>query len=263
MSYLSPTFWFTEGGRETTYSVFPGYGLLQLWMLPLIVFAFYRLIFTKDKNLSFIIAWLFIAIIPAAITKEGYRPNRIGSLLCYWEIIAAYGLMEFFSIIRWRGFRLLVICTIFVSTLFYLNLYFFISPAKYPSALSYGYRDLIAKVRTYSGKYDTIIFDRGNQSQIFVAFYNRLEPRQYQFFSTQWWPKIEQRKLLFLDMLDPYSLGKYTFKSFNPSSDLVPGNLIVIRAEKSNSLLEPYIIDKVEYPDRTPAFYILAKNEKP
>ena len=273
VSYLSPTFWFTEGGREITYAVFPGYGLLHLWLLPLIIFAFYRLFVTKEKNLPLLLFWLFLAIIPAAITKEGYRPNRIGSLLTFWEIIAAYGLVEIFSKARqwktpqgwpqglpWGGLVSGVI--ILVSLVSYLNLYFFIAPAKYPSALSFGYRDLLAKIKIYSDKYTTIVFDRGSQAQIFVAFYNRLDPTEYQSSSATWWPRITERKLLFLDMLDPYSLGKYTFKTFDASRDLVPGNLVVIRAEKANPSLDPYILDKVEYPDRTPAFYLLAYDQK-
>ncbi|MFZ2202752.1 MAG: hypothetical protein WAV56_05180, partial [Microgenomates group bacterium] len=262
LSYLSPTFWFTEGGREITYSVFPGYGLLHWWLLPLIIFAFYRLFVTKEKNLALLLFWLFLAIIPAAITKEGYRPNRVGSLLAFWEIIAAYGLVELFSKIRRPIFRWGTGVVIFISLVTYLNLYFFIAPAKYPSALSFGYRDLLAKIKTYSDKYPQIIFDRGNQAQIFVAFYNRLDPKEYQSYSAAWWPQIEQRKLLFLDMLDPYSLGQFTFKSFDASTDLVPGNLVVIRAEKANPALDPYILDKVEYPDRTPAFYLLSYDQK-
>lgn len=262
VSYLSPTFWFTEGGREITYSVFPGYGLLHLWLLPLIVFAFYRLFVTKEKNLPLLLFWLFLAIIPAAITKEGYRPNRVGSLLAFWEIIAAYGLVELFSKVRkpwvWWGAGIFI----FISLVAYLNLYFFIAPAKYPSALSFGYRDLMAKVRTRAAKYQQIIFDRGSQAQIFVAFYNRVDPGEYQRAAASWWPQIEARHLLFLDMLDPYSLGKYTFKSFDASTDLVPGNLIVIRAEKMNHSLTPYILDSVDYPDRTPAFYLLTYDQK-
>ena len=262
ISYLSPTFWFTEGGREITYAVFPGYGLLYLWLLPLIIFAFYRLFVTKEKNLPLLLFWLFLAIIPAAITKEGYRPNRVASLLAFWEIIAAYGLVEFLTLVHGRAVRWGTAAIILVSLLAYLNLYFFIAPAKYPGALSFGYRDLLAKVRTYSDKYSTIVFDRGSQAQIFVAFYNRLDPTEYQSSSATWWPRITEKKLLFLDMLDPYSLGKYTFKTFDASRDLVPGNLVVIRAEKANPSLDPYILDKVEYPDRTPAFYLLAYDQK-
>ena len=262
VSYLSPTFWFTEGGREITYAVFPGYGLLHLWLLPLIIFAFYRLFVNKEKNLPLLLFWLFLAIIPAAITKEGYRPNRVGSLMAFWEIIAAYGLVEFLTKVPGRAIRWGTATVIFISLVAYLNLYFFIAPAKYPAALSFGYRDLLAKVRTYSDKYSTIVFDRGSQAQIFVAFYNRLDPTEYQSSSAAWWPQITEKKLLFLDMLDPYSLGKYTFKTFDASRDLVPGNLVVIRAEKANPSLTPYILDTIEYPDRTPAFYLLAYAQK-
>ncbi len=262
ISYLSPTFWFTEGGREITYSVFPGMGLLHLWMFPLIIIAFYRLIINKDKNFVLILSWLLLAIVPAAITKEGYRPNRVGSLLTFWEIIAAYGTLELFSKFKNQIVRLGFVAIILVSLVAYVNFYVFIAPTKYPSALSFGYRDLISKIDKYKDKYKNIIVDRGNQSQIFVAFYDHLDPTLYQTYSSQWWPQIQKRKLLFLDMLDPYTLGQYTFKTFNVSVDLAPGNLVVIPAPKMRDDWKSLMIDQVNYPDQTPAFYLLANNEK-
>lgn len=263
VSYLSPTFWFTEGGREITYSVFPGYGLLPLWMLPLVIFSLYRLIVNKEKNLPLLLFWLFLAIIPAAITKEGYRPNRAGSLLGFWEIIAAYGFWQLVTGVRLfqkKSVQIGLLSVCLISLVSYLNLYFFSSVAKYPTAMSFGYRDLIKKVSGVSDNYQQIIFDKGSQSQIFVAFYSRMDPTYYQKYSETWWPRIESGHVLFLDMLDPYSLGKYTFKSFN-RADLTRGNLVVIRGEKMNSDLEPFIVDSIKYPDQSTAFYLLSKNE--
>src|SRR3989344_1218384 len=261
VSYLSPTFWFTEGGREITYSVFPGYGLLPLWMFPLVIFAIFRLFVNKEKNLPLLLFWLFLAIIPAAITKEGYRPNRAGSLLGFWEIVAAYGFWQLLTgvkLFQKKSVQVGLLSVCVISLVSYLNLYFFTSVAKYPTSLSYGYRDLMKKVSEVSDNYQQIIFDKGSQSQIFVAFYTRMDPATYQKYSETWWPIIEFGNVLFLDMLDPYSLDKYIFKSFN-RSDLAKGNLVVIRGENMNPDFEPFVVDSIKYPDQSTAFYLLTK----
>ena len=89
-----------------------------------------------------------------------------------------------------------------------------------------------------------------------------MDPSFYQDFSKEWWPMIEKKNLLYLDMIDGYNLGKYTFKSFDPSSDLITGNMVVIRSEKYNPNFAPNVLDRVDYPDDTPAFFILSYVKK-
>lgn len=265
VSYLSPSFWFTEGGREITYSVFPGNGLLYLFMLPLVVYGLYALIRINHPAKKIILIWLFIGIIPAALTKDGYRPNRVGSLLGLWEIVAALGFWELLKLIPSKFKKISIILTSFivtVSVISYLNLYFFTSPIKYPESLLYGYRELVTKIEKLSPQYSRVIIDRGSQSQVFIAFYTKMDPSFYQDFSKEWWPVIEKKNLLFLDMINEYELGKFTFKSFDPSSDLIPGNLVVIKTEKYNPNFAPNVLDRVDYPDDTPAFYILSYVKK-
>jgi len=265
ISYLSPTFWFTEGGREITYSVFPGFGLLHLFMFPLLFYGLYMLIKINHPAKKIIFLWLLLGIIPAAITKDGYRPNRAGSLLTLLEIISAFGFYELMKIVPKKmktATSLISTIIIGISVFFYLNLYFFVSPVKYPQALSFGYRELLGKVTKIASNYQKIIFDRGNQSQVFVAFYSAMNPAEYQKYSQRWWPVIEKQNLLFLDMMNNYSLDKYIFKSFDASADLVPGNLVIIRAEKLDPNLSADILDQVNYPDNTPVFYLLSYVEK-
>ena len=267
VSYLSPTFWFTEGGREITYSVFPGFGLLYLFMFPLAVFGLYSLIKINHPAKKILFLWLFLGIIPAAITKDGYRPNRVGSLLVFWEIIASLGFWELFKLIPSNLKKVAIALSVAIATvsvISYFNLYFFLSPAKYPRAMSYGYRELFNKIKPLENQYEEIIFDRGNQSQAFTAFYTQIDPLLFQSFSKDWWKRIEERDIAFLDQLDPYTLGKYTYKTFDENSDLKPKVLIVVHPEKYNvhPNLKKHLLDTINYPDGSPAFYILSYVEE-
>ena len=258
ISYLSPTFWFSDGGHETTYSIFPGYGLLPLWFLPFILLSFYFLVSSKNKSLPIIAAWLLLAILPAAITKLGFRPNRVGSLLGFWEIIAALGFIEAYTRYKIRPYiSLLLTCFIFISFVFYLNLYFFSSRVLYPSAMSYGFRDLVASINQHKRPGEEVIIQRGDEGHIFIAFYNQLEPKSFQQQSSIWWNDVQQNKLLFVDMLDPYRLDDYVFKTIDTCTDFSMESLVVIKAAKMKDEYKPYVVDIIAHSDQTPAFYLI------
>lgn len=257
LSYLSPTFWFSEGGRETTYSIFPGAGLLYIWMLPLIVVAGYQLIKNRHSALVPLALWLALAIIPAAITKEGYRPNRVGSLLGYWELFSAFGLVWLYQRQVKPIISLVLLGVVALFFGLYLNLYFFLAPLRFPQAMAYGYGELVGKIESHLLPTETVIMDKGDEAQIFVAFYTKLDPTVHQTAAKEWWPRIEERSLLFVDMLDPYSLGRYTFKTFNRCTDLRLNTLSVIRSHKLDERFKPFIVTQVNYPDLSPAFFIL------
>lgn len=260
LSYLSPAFWFAESGRETTYAIIPGRGLLYSWMMPLLFYGIYSLAKRKDRTSFIFLLWLLLGIIPAAITKEGYRPNRAGSLMTLFELVSAFGFVELLQNFRFLNKalgKIIIGFIILISFAFYLNDYFIVWKIKYPDAMSYGYRELVAKVNQYQKDYDKVVIDRGGQSQVFFAFYSKMNPAEYQTYSKKWWPIIQERNLLFLDMIDSYTLKNFTFRSFDASVDLAPGNLIVIPAAKVTEILKPNIVDQVNYPDRKPAFYLL------
>jgi 4-amino-4-deoxy-L-arabinose transferase-like glycosyltransferase len=285
LSYLSPAFWFAESGREISYAIIPGRGLLYLWMFPFLLYGFYSLVtnIISKTNVSqkrmmslrrgkptwlsqaskVIFIWLLFGILPAAITKEGYRPNRAGSLLSIFEIISAYGLV---NIIRTYSFTQkvwvkvgfgLVIC---VSLIYYLVDLFAFWPIKFPESMSYGYRDLVSKVMQYDE--ESVIIDKGSESHIFFAFYSHMPPRDFQAYSNEWWKEIQEKDLQFVDMQEKYKLDRYTFKTFDASTDIRPNVIVVIPAKKMTEILRPYILNVVYYKNREPAFYLLKHHEK-
>ncbi len=264
ISYLTPSFWFTEGGRETTYSVIPGRGLLYFWMIIPVAMGILSPL-TRKKELRLILLWLLLGIIPAALTKEGYRPNRVASLLTLWEMVAAVGAVSFLSRLAPARRRIVLLISTLVISVFsasYFYDYVYASTTKSPDALVFGYRDLVVKIQSRQAGFENVVVDRGSQSQVFFAFYEKIDPSYYQTFSQVWWPQVLEKKLLFLDMLDGYRLDKFIFKSFNQETDLLSGNLVIIPARKINDELKKFVIDSVVYPDRTPAFYLLTNAQK-
>ena len=218
VSYFTPSFWFTEGGREITYSVIPGRGLLYFWQMPLLIFAIIMLAKNNSKKTNaIIVAWLLLAAIPAAITKEGYRPNRAGSFATLFEILSALGLFHLLTSIKISKFiiALAVVPCLFL-TVAYFEDYYSASQVKYPSSLSFGWREAITYIDSVQTGYDMIHIEQGSQPQSFVAFYTKVPPRDFQLATISWNKKIaKQSDIQYLDQLGDYGLGKYQFKSFS------------------------------------------------
>ena len=231
-SYLSPSFWFTEGGRETTYSVIPGRGLLYFWQFPVIVFALYKLFQEKKYHqLKFIIPWLLLAAIPAAITKEGYRPNRAAAFATLFEIVSAYGLYLLFVREKYlKKYTILAVFVVAMSFIFYMEDYFSSSKTQFPNAMSYGWNKAVVAVNNLESKYDVVQIERGSQSQSFFAFYKPISPNDFQKATYDW----DTTKVSYLDQIGEYKIGKYLFKDFSWPENR--NNHTIYLASKFNTL---------------------------
>ncbi len=262
LSYLSPNFWFAQGGNEISYHNIPNTGLLYFWQPPFIIYALLNL-FRKPSKLSWLfLAWILIAPLPAAITRDGNRPNRASAFLTLWEILTAYGLSLMLPHIK-RPLQLTFLAVISTFFLWYTHDYFIASPITYPNSLNYGYRQVVSKVSQLDSQFDQVIIDRGHESQMFFAFYQQLDPRLYQQASSLWWDRFQQTDYLYLDMLDNYALGKYHFKSFNLDDLKTPNTLIVLMKDSffDSNRLQPFVFDTIDYPNGEIAFYLLSTKQ--
>ncbi len=215
VSYFTPSFWFTEGGREITYSVIPGRGLLYFWMLPLIFWGLFNLLRKPDLKKT-------LLVISAALTKEGYRPNRAGSFALLWEMLAAYGLWALLQInfLRQKYIVISFLTIASLLTIFYFEDYAFNSFVKYPLSMSYGWRDALKYVKSVEKMYNTVMISQGNQPQSFVAFYLQIDPKRFQYWSNNWTHLIErQGNVKYLDQLGKYNLDKFDFEILNWPED--------------------------------------------
>lgn len=224
-SYFSLHFWFLEGGREITYSVIPGRGLLLLIFLPFLVFGLVSLyksdLPTQHKKLLFV--WLLLAPLPASLTKEGYRPNRAIAFMFLLEFFIAFGVWDFAVNYLHRSKTKISIlaCLVAISLVFYAEDYFFTSHVKYGEGMSYGWRETISEINKVQKNYRTIHIEQGGQAQSMVAFYQKTPPQLFQQHSRVWQEKLEKNSdIKYLDQLGDYSLENFRFKSFSWPEDI-------------------------------------------
>lgn len=258
LSYLTPTFLFTQGAGESTYGMIPGHGVLYLFELPFILFALFSVIKRPQAPILLIIAWILLSVVPAALTKgPGFAANRVAVMMPAIQILSAYG-----AFILWEKFaknkKLLRFYCLFVLTgvFFFLEAYFYHGPRANGPSMSYGWRETIQHINSVGGEYESVIVSKAlSEPHIFVAFYNKWDPDTYQKESKDWL-RYSKQGLLFVDQLGEWHLGKYTFRDIKYDEDRYLENSLIIG--RSKDFPENVVAEKkVSYPDGKPAILIV------
>jgi 4-amino-4-deoxy-L-arabinose transferase-like glycosyltransferase len=266
LGYLSPQFLFTEGVSGWDYGMIPGRGVLYIFEIPFILMSLWYIArngFKKSKGLTFVLLWILLSPIAAALTKgPGYAGNRAATMMPALQVFSAFGAVLLFDLITKKakikpgylatGF--ILVFGIFL-TIFSEDYIYHASRAAAPAML-YGRREAVLEVSAREENYNEIFLSRSlTEPQIFVAFYTRWDPADYQEASVDWL-RYEEENLPFLDQLGKYHLGKYTFKSLDYINDSkIPQVMIVGKPEDFSANVVPSKI--INYPNASPALYLI------
>lgn len=253
LSYFSPQFFFTQGAGESTYGLLPGQGMLYLAEVPFIIFAMWFFVKKPSKEIGFILLWVVLAPIPAALTKgAGLAGNRTATMMPAIQILSAYGGIILFQKItqRWRSLwskRILLFCyfaILLISLIFFIESYIYHAPKVNAPSMSYGWQETFKYLNAVDSEYKEIIVSRSfSEPQIFVGFYKAWDPNDYQK-ATKDWLRYKKEKLLFVDQLGEYRLGKYIFRNIHYSAD--------------QNLTETLLVGKLrDFPKDTPTLKIV------
>jgi len=204
VDYFSPKFLFTEGGTQFQFSV-PARGLLYPLGLPFFYLGLFWVIrkaFKGKSDYRFVLAWLALGPIPAAITTEPNAVVRATTMLPLPMIITAIGLEGF---AKWVSTRTkipsslslyliyIVILALFVES--YLKVYFIDYRNNYSWAWQYGYRQMVEYVKGNYQKYDKVIITKKyGEPHEFLLFYWPWDPAKYKedpnlirFYQSGWY----------------------------------------------------------------------------
>ena len=184
LNHFSPRFIFTEGDWSNPRQATPFYGYLHLpEILTLILGLFVILNRQVDKSRflnhkSLILAWLLLAPIPSALSRDIISAVRSLPLMIPLVLISGFGLSRLAS----RKLLLapfLILLAVF--TAYYLDLYFIHSPFYTASGWLYPYRPAMALVANHLSDYSKVVIsDKLGQPYIFTLFYLKINPRDYQ-----------------------------------------------------------------------------------
>lgn len=264
--YYSPKFLVKDGAGDASYGMIPGIGvvnplefILFFGILPLLIFE------KKSRTLLLaLIIWLLITPLSAALaTGIGYSGNRAEGMIPVLQIVGTMGLLGWVLLIRKIKIPLKYVFIVFAG-IFVFGIYSFInSYFKVPNNLVlrqeiYGSLDAATWLSKNSNDRDVFVSRSLTEAQIFVAFANKWDPKDFQKHTKSW--GFDESKLSWVDQLPSYSLGNYTFKSIDPKVDMVGNKLVVVRADEFGG--EQIPVKTFRYPDGTANIYVIDTNQK-
>ncbi|MBI2066062.1 hypothetical protein HYT60_00955, partial [Candidatus Woesebacteria bacterium] len=260
LTYLSPGFLFIQGAGEWTYGMISGRGVLYLFEIILLTAAIIAIVRRKSfKGANFILIWILLAPIPAALTKgSGYAANRATVMMPAILILSAYGLVYLQEILKRKY---LVPGVIFVLTLSFIGFaedYLYHAPAKGAESMKYGMGEAVSYINENEAKYDQIVVSRSlGVPHIWVAFYEKLDPRLVQEASLKWAEQQQESGVVYTDQLGSYRLGKYIFGDINLEDIVRTGKKSLVMGRPWEFKAGNNIVKTVNYPNLAPHILIV------
>ena len=186
--HMTARFLFLEGGLPPRYTVVQNgliYPSLALFVILGLSFLLIELIQKKSFRSIFILLWLILGPVPAALSYEDL-PNiqRSIMMLPALVLIIAFGIMKMSESISSEKFKMLI-AGVFVILLSYNAMFFFHNYFQHSFTHRSWYRSvgegkLIKKVDELSkGKRITIMTRSNENYLIFFLFYQKIDPAYY------------------------------------------------------------------------------------
>lgn len=179
--HFNPSFLFIKGDGNPKFST-QEVGQMYLWELPFLIIGAF-LIFRKKEGYWWIIpVWLVLAIIPAATARETPHALRIETTLPTFQIITAYGFVNFMSAIKkYRRYVFYLLFSIlFLNVLYFLHGYFSHYAKEFSGEWQYGYKESIGYVTAVQDKFDQInITEELGRPYIYYLFYMKRDPQEF------------------------------------------------------------------------------------
>ncbi len=236
LSYFSFEFLFTKGVGEGTYGMTPGRGVLYLALLPGLCLFIANIIKNNSKDKWLLLILVVTSSLPAVFAKgPGYAGNRAATMIPFLLLACAYGISKLK-----KNYAIALLLGVSFSFAFFLEDYLYHSPKKISEAMLFGRREAFERMIPIANGFDEVHISRSlSEPHIFLAFYQRTDPRLYQSASGGWLV-FEEKGMKFLDQLDGYWLGNFRFGDLNKETDSTKRVLQMGKPEEFNSSQEGY-----------------------
>ncbi len=185
-NFFSGKFLFFDGDAANPVHTTPYQGVLlmsDLLLLPLGLFSLVKKKF--DKGAIFILVWLVLAPLSAAISRDQTNAVRSLNAAVPLVIVISFGLVELAMWLKTRISGLMTFAVIFTFYLlpftYFLDAYFIHVPAHNSNYWRYGYKEAINYIEPLESKYKAVVFEQSyNQPYIYFLFYRKYDPAKFQ-----------------------------------------------------------------------------------
>ncbi len=166
----------------------PETGELYLIELVFLLYGLWVLFKSLDKKWLFVLVWLLVAPIPAALTFQSPHALRAENMIVPLELISAFGLVQLVlalkKIYRGRFMKLgtsAIVVLIVWSVALYVHMYYVHMSTEYPFSSQYGVKELVSYLAPIHKNYEhVVITDRYDQPYILFLFYLKYDPATFQ-----------------------------------------------------------------------------------
>lgn len=190
LSHYNPLWLFVTGDDSKRHHA-PGFGLLYLASLPLILAGIYFLLSRAFSTAWPLFLWFLAAPLAASLTFDAPHSLRSLIFLPTWQIFEAAGIVFILLHIKRELLKRSLLAVFAVLLLFnftyYLHQYFVHINTDFQKDWQYGYKEAIEYVDNESYSNKRIVFSKNfEQPYIFYLFYNKYDPAKYISEGTSW-----------------------------------------------------------------------------
>lgn len=237
----------------------PETGVMLMIDFVFVIIGIALLLRSLNKFEKFILYWLIIAPIPAALTFQSPHALRAQNMVFPLIILSAYGLVfllqtarESKSMIIKRIAPLVLIAILEISVWRYLHMYYTHMAKEYPYSSQYGVKEAVDYIKANGDKYDKIVVtDRYDQPYILFLFYLNYPPNKFQGNH-----ELTQRDRFNFSTVN--SFDKYVFKSINYDEDRVSYKNSLILGTPDEIPKEANIVKKIQGTNGHDYFWVVA-----
>ena len=191
LDHFQPEYLFIKGDGNPKFSI-QDVGQLYSIEAPFLVIGIFALLIANPSIGLFLLYWLCMAIVPAAVARETPHALRTLNSLPTWQIFVAYGIIQCINyelritnwkVIRYSLFAIFLLCYSF-SVMYYLHSYYIHYPKEFSGEWQYGYKQALAYVHPLEQSYDAIYMAESiGRPYMYTLFYNHVDPNV--FFSSK------------------------------------------------------------------------------
>jgi len=267
LSFFSPDFLFLRGDpvlRHSTGLV----GAFYPFLMPFMIYGAFLFFKSVDqKTRETFLVWILLSPIPAAITKDGSGYLlRVLTLMPFLTYLAAFGLVESYKRVK-AGIKIpCLLATLLVggySIYYFLFGYFHIYPALAAKSYEYGFRQLAEFQLENKNKSMLVVWD-GYYPNVSFRFWQETPAVDYKSF------EMERIKIGETTFFKTYGNLSFSLpKSEEEIVKFIKENDIAFVALPSGlrssykgfGILNQSLIKIINYPDKSPAFYLFSVSD--
>ncbi len=255
LASYGPEFLFIKGGGNRAHNI-AGYGNLHSIEAPLLLLGVAWLIFTlKKKEAKFILWWLAIGGVAAAITKDAPHSNRMLAVVPSLAITVAWGVKMLVSFFARTG-KAVMLVTVFAGYLLcmavYLDRYYVHFKKSEAAHWGYGYKKLTAVLFAPEHAGKRVIMTKPETSPYsYILFYSGYSPREYQETAVRYPISAD-------GFTDVKGFGRFSFRAIDWQTDIEQKNtLLVVAPDEFPEALTDKVVASIRLPDNTVQFIVV------